>query len=90
MLLLETVTVKIPQGLHLRAAAHLVEIVHRFRSHIKVQKGETRVDARSLLSLLTLAAQPGSELIFYFDGEDAPAASKAIRNYLEKEGGHEM
>jgi phosphotransferase system HPr (HPr) family protein len=90
MLLLETITVRIPQGLHLRPAAHLVEIVHRFNCHIKVQKGEKRVDARSLLSLLTLAAQPGSELIFYFDGEDAQAAEKAIRDYLEKEGGHEL
>jgi phosphotransferase system HPr (HPr) family protein len=89
MQLLETVTVRIPQGLHLRAAAHLVEIVHRFTSHIKVQRGEKRVDARSLLSLLTLAAQPGSELMFYFDGEDARKASKAIRDYLEKEGGFE-
>jgi phosphotransferase system HPr (HPr) family protein len=90
MLLLEKVTVRLPQGLHLRAAAHLVEIVHRFQSRIKVQKEEKRVDARSLLSLLTLAATPGSELVFYFDGEDAPAAAKAIRDYLEREGGREI
>ncbi len=86
MQLLETVTVRIPQGLHLRAAAHLVEIVHRFHSHIKVQKDEKKVDARSLLSLLTLAATPGSELLIYLDGEDAPAAAKTIRDYLELKG----
>ncbi len=90
MLLLETVTLKIPEGLHLRAAAHLVQIVHRFQCHIKVQKREKRVDARSILSLLALAAAPDSELMFYFDGEDAQEASKAIRDFLEKEGASEI
>ncbi len=90
MQLLETVTVRIPNGLHLRAAAHLVEIVHQFQSHIKVQKDNKRVDARSLLSLLTLAATPGSELVFYLDGEDAPEAAKTIRDYLERKGAKEI
>jgi phosphotransferase system HPr (HPr) family protein len=85
MQLLETVTINIPQGLHLRAAARLIQIVHQFQSHIRVQKGESRVDARSILSLLALAAEPGSELRFYFDGDDALAAAKAIRDFLEKE-----
>lgn len=84
MQLLETVTIHISQGLHLRAAAHLVQVVHQFNSRIKVQKGERRADARSILDLLALAAGPGSELMFYFEGEDAPAAAKAIRDFLEK------
>jgi phosphocarrier protein HPr len=90
MKLLETITVNLPQGLHLRSAAQLVQIVNRFHSHIKVQKGENRIDARSILSLLALAALPGSELMFYFDGEDAEEAARTIRNFLEREGGRQM
>ncbi len=87
MKLFEKITIRRTLGLHLRTAAHLVKITREFQCRIKIQKGEIRVDARSLLDLLTLGAQTGSELALYFDGKDAAEASMAVRAFLEEEPG---
>jgi phosphotransferase system HPr (HPr) family protein len=52
-----------------------------------VQKGDKRVEARSLLGLLTLAAEPGNELQVFIDGEDAEETSNALRKFFEEEVG---
>ena len=86
MQVLEAVNVRIPEGLHLRSAARLVQLIQRFKSRVAVQRGETRVDARSILGLLGLSARQGSQLIFYFEGEDALAAAWAVRDFFIHHG----
>ena len=49
-------------GLHARAAARLVHLANRFNSSITVIKGNSKVDGKSILGLLTLAASKGTRL----------------------------
>jgi phosphocarrier protein len=61
-------------GLHARAAARLVHTAARYEASITVRRGTSRVDGKSILGLLTLAAARGTRLRVTADGPDADAA----------------
>ncbi len=67
-------------GLHARAAARFVHLANRFESRISVAKNGTRVDGKSILGLLTLAASKGTKLTLVADGADE---GEAIRQLAE-------
>ena len=73
-------------GLHARAAAQLVRLASGFQSKIKLLRTDNSViaDAKSILSVLTLAASKGIELEIEIEGEDAPAAFEAIQKIFEE------
>ena len=71
-------------GLHARAAAKLVAIASRHDSVIEVSLGDRRVDARSIMGLLTLGAAKGTELSVKADGSDADAAMAEIEALFER------
>jgi phosphocarrier protein len=61
-------------GLHARAAARFVHLANQFSARISVAKAGTRVDGKSILGLLTLAASKGTRLTLIADGEDEAEA----------------
>jgi len=69
-------------GLHLRAAAELVKVANKFKSHITITHGIQNVNAKSLMGLMTLAAAKGTELEFTTDGDDAKEAMAALKQLL--------
>ena len=77
-----TVKVINPLGLHARAAAQLVRLAGTFRSRILIKRTDNAVfpDAKSILSVLTLAASMGRELELNVDGEDEAEAFEAVSN----------
>ena len=72
--------VALPAGvdLHARPAAQFVRTAMGFRASIAVIAGDREVDAKSLLSVLSLGAKGGSALRLRADGEDAPVALDAL------------
>lgn len=68
-------------GLHARAAAQLVRLASGFQSKIKLIRTDNSViaDAKSILSVLTLAASKGVELEIEIEGEDKQNAFEAIQ-----------
>ncbi len=68
--------VVLPQDvdLHARPAAQFVRAAMAFSSRIRVAAGEREVDAKSLLSVLSLGAKGGTTLRLSAEGEDAPQA----------------
>lgn len=76
-------------GLHARAAARFVHLANTFESRIKVAKGATRVDGKSMLGLLTLAAARGSRLVLAADGADAEAALSALSGLIAERFGED-
>jgi phosphocarrier protein len=70
-------------GLHARAAAKLVHVAARFRSDIKIRKGEEEVDGKSILGILLLAAGRGSAITVKADGEDEAVAVDAIQALID-------
>ena len=69
-------------GLHARAATKLAALAGRYQSSIKTGVGHPLVDAKSIMSLLLLAASQGTELIFEFDGPDEDEACSMITRLL--------
>jgi phosphocarrier protein HPr len=72
------VTVRNPQGLHARPADMFVRLALQFASHIEIVKDGERFDGKSILSLMTLAAEQGTELVLRADGPDAEEALDAL------------
>lgn len=72
-----------PQGLHARPAASLVQNVLDFQCEIFLNLNGNRVNAKSIMGLLTLAAAQGSILIVECDGDDAQEAIDAIGQMFE-------
>ena len=74
-----------PLGLHARAAAQLVRLAGKFKSRIKVTRLDNAVtaDAKSILSVLTLAAARGTELELYVEGADEAEALAAIEEIIK-------
>ncbi len=69
-----------PLGLHARAAAQLVRLASSFKSRIKLRRIDNAViaDAKSILSVLTLAASKGTRLKLEVEGEDEQEALQAV------------
>ena len=65
-------------GLHARAAAKLVKLCSSFSCTIELEKGDKRVDAKSIMGVMMLAAAKGSLLNVYLSGEDEVAAQAAL------------
>ncbi len=75
-----------PLGLHARAAAQLVRLVGKFKSSIKLKRTDNQVvaDAKSILSVLTLAAAQGTKLKIEVEGADEQKALRAVEEIFSK------
>ena len=74
------VTVTNRLGLHARAAARLVQMANRFQSAMRLERLDDQVtaDAKSILSVLMLAAARGTELSAKAEGDDEAEAMAAL------------
>ena len=70
-------------GLHARAAAKLVHTAARFKSDIKIRKGDEEVDGKSILGILLLAAGRGSLVTVKADGDDERDALEAVEKLID-------
>jgi phosphocarrier protein len=77
-----TITNKL--GLHARAAGALVKLASSFSSEITVEKDGSRVNAKSIMGLLMLAAAKGSSIQVAVDGADEQKAVDAIEDLLRR------
>ncbi len=77
---METRTVRIVNrlGMHARPAAEFVKLAGRFRSRISVAKDGLEVNGKSIMGVLMLAAEQGSELLIRGEGDDAGDAVEAL------------
>jgi phosphocarrier protein len=65
-------------GLHARAAARLTEVAGAFASEVWLSRNGRRVNAKSIMGVMMLAAGKGSRVLIEAEGEDADAAIKAL------------
>jgi phosphocarrier protein len=71
-------------GLHARPAMQFVNEANKFTSRIEVHKGELSVDAKSIMSVMRLAATKGTVLRICADGDDAHDAVDALAALIEQ------
>ena len=76
-------------GLHARPAVMLVQKASKFKSEIRLQKGELEVNAKSILSVMALAAEKGSFVIIEAEGEDEALAVEELTKLFEEKFGEE-
>ncbi|HXV75432.1 MAG TPA: HPr family phosphocarrier protein [Candidatus Polarisedimenticolaceae bacterium] len=76
-------------GLHARAAAKMVHVANRYKSAITVSRTDSRVDGKSILGLLTLAASQGTRLTLSADGADANEALAALSTLVRERFGED-
>jgi phosphocarrier protein len=77
------VTISNKLGLHARAAARLVSTASRFSAEIYLEKGNTRVNGKSIMGVMMLAAAQGTRLTLITDGLDEEAAMEALCELVE-------
>jgi len=65
-------------GLHARAAAKFVTCASRFESHIQVEREGRRVNGKSIMGVMMLAAACGTRITLELDGADAEQAAEAL------------
>jgi phosphocarrier protein HPr len=70
-------------GIHARPAAMFVKTANRFSSEIFVEKEGERVNGKSIMGLMMLAAGPGSKLTVHAEGQDASQALAAIETLIK-------
>lgn len=66
------------QGLHARPATALVRLASKFSANIFLSRGNKRINAKSILGILVLAAEKGAKLKVQADGEDEEEAVESI------------
>jgi len=71
------------QGLHARPADRFVRLAQKFESKIEILRGSDRVQAKSIMDLLTLGATKGTQLTLEADGSDAEQALEALVQLVE-------
>lgn len=78
-----------PLGMHVRPGAEFVKVANQFKSSVEVHKDGAVVNGKSILGMMTLAAECGSTIRIKTDGEDAAQAMAALLD-LVAAGFHEM
>jgi len=76
-------------GLHARPAAMFVQAANGFKSEIKVEKKGKEVDAKSILGILSLAAEYNDEVMIKANGEDAEDAIRKLVDLVNSKFGEE-
>ncbi|MEW6509567.1 MAG: HPr family phosphocarrier protein [Bacteroidota bacterium] len=79
-----TVTIVNTKGLHTRPAATLVKTAARFQSDLFIAKDNLEINGKSIIGVMTLAAEMGSTLTIRVEGPDEEAAAEAIVSLFER------
>ena len=79
----QEVTVRNRAGLHTRPAASIVKLAAKYKSEVYLNREGFSINAKSIIGVMTLAAEQGCTLLIQADGDDANDAIKAIVELIE-------
>lgn len=74
--------IELPTGLEARPVAIFVQVASQFDSSIYVEVGNKKVNAKSIMGMMTLGLDTGEEVTVSANGEDEDAAIAEIEKYL--------
>ena len=80
----QTVKIINKAGLHTRPAATIVKMAAKYKCEFFISRDGMNINGKSIIGVMTLAAEEGSELMLTFKGEDEEAAAKEIVNFFER------
>ena len=76
------ITINLSTGLEARPVAQLVQVASQFNSEIYVEIGKKRVNAKSIMGMMTLGLNYGDSIVVSANGIDEEEAMKEIEKYL--------
>ncbi len=76
------ISIKIPTGLEARPVALLVQVASQYESNIYVECEEKKINAKSIMGMMSLALAAGEEITVTVDGTDEIVAMENIEKYL--------
>ncbi|MDP2036705.1 MAG: HPr family phosphocarrier protein [Ignavibacteria bacterium] len=79
-----TVTIINNAGLHTRPAATIVKLASKFKSEFFLNKDGLHINGKSIIGVMTLAAEKGSQIVLSFDGDDEEEAASEIVDYFNR------
>lgn len=82
MLIEKKITIKNRLGLHARPAALFVQIASKYDSNITIRKGRLEINGKSIMGILMLAAEKGSQVTLKIEGTDAEKAILELEKLL--------
>ena len=82
MIVEKVVTIKNKQGLHARPAALFVQIANKFASEVTIVKGRQKINGKSIMGIMMLAAGAGSKVTVIANGDDADKAIVELEKLL--------
>lgn len=77
-------------GLHARPSAQITQVASRHTSEVWISKNGRRVNAKSIMGVMMLAAERGVELLIEADGPDSEAAAEAVVALIQSGFGEEI
>ena len=83
----QTVKINNETGLHARPASLFVEEAGEYEAEIKVVNGETEVNAKSIMGLMSLGVEQGTEIIIQANGVDAQEAVSSLAELVKNNFG---
>ncbi|MDO5291499.1 MAG: HPr family phosphocarrier protein [bacterium] len=78
----KSITIKLPTGLEARPVALLVQVASHYESSVYVESENKRVNAKSIMGMMTLGLAAGEQVTVVVDGSDEEAAMDNIEKYL--------
>jgi phosphocarrier protein HPr len=84
MMIEKTIKIVNNAGLHTRPAATIVKLASKYKCEFFISKDGLNINGKSIIGVMTLAAEMGSELLLTFDGEDEKEASEEISDYFNR------
>lgn len=78
----KSIRVQIPEGTDARPIAVLVQVASQYESQIYVECGEKKVNAKSIMGMMSLILHAGEEVVVSADGADEDKAIIGVEEYL--------
>ncbi|GIO23921.1 HPr family phosphocarrier protein [Oceanobacillus sp. J11TS1] len=80
----KTVKIELDSGLQARPAAYFVQEANRFNSHIFLENDHKKVNAKSIMGLMSLALTKGEEIKLIIEGEDEEEAMEYLTSLVRE------
>ena len=79
------VTIELASGLEARPVAMLVQVASQYESRIYMEYANKKVNAKSIMGMMTLGLDAGEEITLSANGDDENAAMESIEQYLSNQ-----
>ncbi len=78
------ITIQVDGSIETRPVALLVQVASQFKSDIHIESGNKRVNAKSIMGMMTMGLESGEEVTVTVNGEDEDEAMEQIEAYLTR------